>query len=232
MYLGLFWAFHSRADAFRVAGKEGGLFLEFVFSIFIIFLVLGISNLLASGLKRFAILGKKVRFPLDLIIMRLVEILTSIPGLLLLISLVAIIEEKSIIYVMMIIGFLGWTGIARFTRAEMLRIRNLEYMEAARALGFSDVRMMFKHALPNAITPILITIAFGIAGAILIEASLSFLGLGAGADEITWGGMLTDARSQNSVKAWWLAVFPGFMIFLTVTIFNLIGEGVSEAVRR
>jgi peptide/nickel transport system permease protein len=163
--------------------------------------------------------------------MRSVEVLTSIPGLLLLLSLVAIIQDKSIFYVMLIIGFLSWTGIARFTRAEMLRIRNLEYMEAGRALGYGNLRLMLRHALPNAVTPILITVAFGIAGAILLEASLSFLGLGAASDEITWGSMLTDARSQDSIKAWWLAVFPGFMIFLTVTVFNLIGEGVTEALR-
>ena len=107
----------------------------------------------------------------------------------------------------------------------------LDYMEAGRALGYGHARMMLRHALPNAVTPILITVAFGIAGAILVEASLSFLGLGAGSDEITWGSMLTDARSQDSIKAWWLAVFPGFMIFLTVTVFNLIGEGVTEALR-
>lgn len=228
---GLFIAFSARAYPLRIAGKEGHLIIELFKSLLIFVVILLIFNLLATFLKRITFLGKRVKFPMDLLVMRLIEVLTSIPGLLLLISLVAIIEDKSILYVMLIIGFLGWTSIARFTRAEILRIRKLEYMEAGRALGYSNIRMMFRHALPNAITPILITVAFGIAGAILLEASLSFLGLGAGSGEITWGSMLTDARSQDSIKAWWLAVFPGFMIFLTVTIFNLIGEGVTEAMR-
>lgn len=230
-FFGIFFAFSARAYQLRIAGKDGGLFFELTKSVFIFLFILLIFNLLASLLKRISILGKKVKFPIDLLIMRAIEVLTSIPGLLLLLSLVAIIQDKSILYVMLIIGFLGWTGIARFTRAEMLRIRNLEYMEAGRALGYGNARMMLRHALPNAITPILITVAFGIAGAILLEASLSFLNLGAASDEITWGSMLTDARSQDSIKAWWLAVFPGFMIFLTVTVFNLIGEGVTEALR-
>ena len=230
-FFAIFFAFSARVYPIRMAGKEGGLFFELLKSMAIFLFILLIFNLLATILKRISFLGKQVKFPIDFLIMRVIEVLTSIPGLLLLISLVAIIEDKSILYVMLIIGFLSWTGIARFTRAEMLRIRNLEYMEAGRALGYNNARMMLRHALPNAITPILITVAFGIAGAILMEASLSFLGLGAGADEITWGSMLTEARSQDSIKAWWLAVFPGFMIFLTVTIFNLIGEGVSEALR-
>lgn len=228
---GIFFAFSARAYPLRIAGKEGYLIIELFKSLLIFIGILLVFNALATVLKRISFLGKRMKFPIDLLIMRLIEVLNSIPGLLLLISLVAIIQDKSIFYVMLIIGFLSWTGIARFTRAEMLRIRNLDYMEAGRALGYSDVRMMLRHALPNAVTPILITVAFGIAGAILLEASLSFLGLGAGSDEITWGSMLTDARSQDSIKAWWLAVFPGFMIFLTVTIFNLIGEGVTEALR-
>ena len=231
VFYGIFLAFSARAYPLRLAAAEGGLWIELSKSILLFAVILLIVNLLAKVLERIPFLGKRVKFPIDLLIMRLIEILTSIPGLLLLISLVAIIEGNSILYVMLIIGFLSWTGIARFTRAEMLRIRQLDYMEAGRALGYSHIRLMLRHALPNAITPILIAVAFGIAGAILLEASLSFLGLGAGADEVTWGKMLTDARSQDSVKAWWLAVFPGFMIFLTVTVFNLIGEGVTEALR-
>jgi len=231
IFFGLFWGFSARTHQINIAGKEGFLLVELGRSVLIFILILLIFNGLASLLKRISFLGKRVQFPLDLIIMRSIEVLTSIPGLLLLISLVAIIQEKSIFYVMLIIGLISWTSIARFTRAEMLRIRNLEYMEAARALGYGHARMIFRHALPNALTPILISVAFGIAGAILVEAGLSFLGLGVGSDEITWGRMLTDARSQDSIKAWWLAIFPGFMIFLTVTVFNLIGEGVSEALR-
>jgi peptide/nickel transport system permease protein len=112
-------------------------------------------------------------------------------------------------------------------RAELLKIRELEYIKAAEAMGFSRQRIIFRHALPNALGPVLITIAFGVAGAVLTESSLSFLGLGGGPNEITWGLLLKDARVNFS--AWWLAVFPGLAIFVTVTIFNLLGEGLTEA---
>jgi peptide/nickel transport system permease protein len=128
---------------------------------------------------------------------------------------------------MIIIGLLSWTGIAQFVRAELLRIRRQEYIEAAQALGFSDRRILFRHALPNALTPVLITVAFGIAGAVLLESFLSFLGIGLAAESVTWGTMLNLARYQ--FNAWWLAVFPGLAIFFTVTLFNLIGERLTEA---
>ena len=128
---------------------------------------------------------------------------------------------------MAIIGFTSWTGIARFIRAEMLRIRSLEYIEAAHALGFSEWRVIMRHAIPNALSPVMITIAFGIAAAILIESTLSFLGVGVSPETVTWGSLLAAARQSSS--AWWLAVFPGCAIFITVTIFNLIGEGLTDA---
>jgi peptide/nickel transport system permease protein len=159
--------------------------------------------------------------------MRLIEIVNSIPGLLLILSIVAIIEEQSVFYIMAIIGLIGWTGIARFIRAELLRVRNLEYIEAAQALGYSEWRIIARHAIPNALTPVLITIAFGVASAILMEAFLSFLGIGVAAEEVTWGSLLNLARSKFS--AWWLAIFPGLAIFVTVTVFNLLGEGLTDA---
>jgi peptide/nickel transport system permease protein len=128
---------------------------------------------------------------------------------------------------MVIIGLTGWTGIAKYVRAELLRVRSLEYIEAAQSLGFSEWRIIFRHALPNSLTPVLITIAFGIASAILVESSLSFLGIGVQAELQTWGKLLSEARED--VSAWWLAVFPGLAIFVTVTIFNLIGEGLTDA---
>ena len=109
---------------------------------------------------------------MDIIVMRLIEIINSIPALLLVLSVIAIIEKPSILFVMAIIGLIRWTGIARFIRAELLRIRSLEYIEAAQALGYSEWRIIFRHAIPNALTPVLITIAFGVASAILLEAFL------------------------------------------------------------
>lgn len=190
-------------------------------------LVMVVPNLLAYPLKKISVLGKQVALPIDIIISRVIEIINSIPGLLLIMSIVAVADKPSIMLVMVIIGFTSWTGIARFIRGELLRVRNLEYIEASHALGFSEMRTLFKHAIPNSLTPVFISIAFGVASAILTESSLSFLGIGVQADVITWGKLLSIARSAP--EAWWLAVFPGLAIFITVTVFNLIGEGLTDA---
>lgn len=189
--------------------------------------LLGIANLLTIPLKSVSFLRKKVTIPLDLLIMRLIEVFNSIPLLVLILAIVSIIDKPSIMFVMVILGFVSWTGIAKFIRAELLRIRRLEYIEAAQAFGYSEFRIIMKHALPNALAPVLIAVAFGIASAIIIEAYLSFLGVGVPDDQITWGSLLNMAREK--ISAWWLAVFPGTAIFVTVTVFNLIGEGLTEA---
>jgi peptide/nickel transport system permease protein len=149
------------------------------------------------------------------------------PLLILIISVAAIAKEKSIINIMVIIGLTGWTPIARLTRAEFLRVSNLEYIQAAKSMGFKEFRIIFKHALPNAIAPALVAIAFGVASAILIESSLSFLGVGVPPDTVTWGSLLNSGREQYN--AWWLVLFPGLAIFLTVTVYNLLGEGLRDA---
>ena len=164
-----------------------------------------------------------------MLVMRLIEVLNAVPGLLLIIAFAAIFSTKSLWPIILIIGLLGWTGIARFFRAELLKVRNMDYIQAAKALGFSKWRVLFKHALPNAIGPVMIVIAFGIARAILTEASLSFLGIGIdSATQVTWGTILRSGR--NAIAYWWLALFPGLAIFLTVLIFNLIGEGLRNAI--
>jgi peptide/nickel transport system permease protein len=184
----------------------------------IVLLFAGIGLLI----NRISFFSKKIAIPLDTLILRLIEIVNSIPTLLLLLSLLAIINQPSLLTIMGIIGCLAWTGIARFTRAEFLRIKNLPYIDAARNLGFSDFRIMFKHILPNASTPIMVSLSFGIAGAVLLEAFLSFLGIGIPPEKVTWGSMLNSAR--NYFPAWWMAIFPGGMIFFTVLLFNLLGE--------
>jgi len=103
----------------------------------------------------------------------------------------------------------------------------MEYVQAARILGLRHWQIIWRHVLPNAITPILITLAFGIAGAVLLEAFLSFLNVGMPSESVTWGSMLNEAKGRAA--AWWLAVFPGFAIFITVTAFNLLGDGLTEA---
>jgi peptide/nickel transport system permease protein len=109
-----------------------------------------------------------------------------------------------------------------------LKVRSLEFIEAAQSLGFSEMRIILRHAIPNSLTSVLITVAFGVASAILAESSLSFLGIGTSADVITWGKVLSEARAFAG--AWWLAIFPGIAIFVTVTILNLIGDGLTDAI--
>lgn len=227
LVLGYFYAFSARSYTFSVANENGNFGIETLKGILIFFVIVCLCNFLSKALERISFFAKKITLPLDLIIMRLIEIVNAIPALFLLLATVTILEKPSIVSVMVIIGFLRWTSIARFIRAELLRVRSLEFIEAAEAMGFSDWRIIIRHAIPNAIAPVLITIAFGVASAILIEAFLSFLGIGLDNDEITWGLLLSFAR--ESTTSWWLAIFPGLAIFVTVTLFNLIGDGLTEA---
>lgn len=206
--------------AFFYAFKMG------LFGIVSFFVLMIIPNLLASIVDKIGFSKTKMIIPLDLLMMRFIEVFSAIPKMLLILTIVAI-SKPSIMLLMVVIGLTSWTGIARFTRAELLRVRNLEYMEAAQSLGFGEIRTIFKHALPNSLGPVLISIAFGVAGAIQTEAMLSFLGIGVEPGIMTWGKLLSASRSNFA--AWWLAIIPGFAIFITVTIYNLIGEGLTDA---
>jgi peptide/nickel transport system permease protein len=162
---------------------------------------------------------------IDIVISRLFEIMLSIPTFFLLIT-VAAIFRPSIFMTMAIIGLTSWVGIARFTRSEFLRIRNLDYVTAAISIGVSSRKIMFQHILPNALAPVIVSVVLGIAGAILVESSLSFLGIGVPAELVTWGSILNEA--SGATFAWWLAVFPGAAIFITVLAYYLVGEGLRE----
>jgi peptide/nickel transport system permease protein len=229
LVLGLFYAFSVRSYTLGDALSEsvGGFLLQLFYS-FIIFAIFGlVANGLTILLKKIPFLKAQVTIPLDIIISRMMEVKTSVPALLLILSICAIMKKPSIFITMCVIGLLGWVLIARYVRAELLKVRSLEYIEAANALGFSEMRILFKHAIPNTLSAVLITVAFGIAGAILTESGLSFLGIGVAPEQVTWGSLLSSARGY--VPAWWLAIFPGFAIFITVTLFNLIGEGLTDA---
>jgi peptide/nickel transport system permease protein len=199
-------------------------------SLFIFGLIIAVFQGIAWLAERFPLFRKKYRIPLDILVMRLIEIFHSVPLLLIILALLAIIRKPSLWHVVTIIGLVSWTGFARFTRAEFLRLRNLEYVEASRALGFSHARVIWRHIFPNALTPLIIVFSFGIAGAILAEATLSFLGIGNPENVITWGSMLRQARSY--IQAWWMAVFPGFALFFTIAVFNILGESLSEMMGR
>lgn len=164
----------------------------------------------------------------DLLGMRLVEIFSSIPTLLLLLCFVAVFPPN--LYLMMaIIGLTSWDGYAVFTRAEYLSLRQRDFVQAAIASGVGLRSILFRHMLPNGVTPVLISASFGVASAILAESTLSFLGIGLGVDEASWGKLLADARSNGGTFYWWLAIFPGAAIFLTVFAYNLIGEALRDA---
>jgi peptide/nickel transport system permease protein len=162
----------------------------------------------------------------DMAISRLIELFLNFPTLFLILTIVAFLGSN-IFYVMLIIGVTGWMGIARLVRGEVLRVRNMEYVTAANSLGFGASRTIVRHVLPNSIAPVLVSVAFGIAGAILTESTLSFLGLGVPLEVVTWGSTLNASR--QAPFAWWLAIFPGLMIFLTVVCYNLIGDGLRDA---
>ncbi len=164
---------------------------------------------------------------IDVVISRIIEIVITIPRFFLIITIVAMVEQGSLWLIMVLIGLTGWTNIARFMRGEVLRVRNLDYVSAATALGYSTPRIILRHVVPNAIAPVLIYAAFGIVSTILLESALSFLGFGVPPTVVTWGSVLFKARS--STYSWWLAVFPGAMIFLTVSAFNLIGDALRDA---
>ncbi len=163
----------------------------------------------------------------DIVISRLIELVLTLPTFFLIITVVAMVQQGSIWLIMAMIGATGWTGIARFVRGEVLRVRAMEYVTAAQALGYSVGRIILRHILPNALAPVLVAAAFGIANAVLIESALSFLGFGVPPTVVTWGSMLAKAR--GTVTTWWLVVFPGLMIFLTVAAYNLIGDALRDA---
>lgn len=163
----------------------------------------------------------------DLLGMRLVEVFGAIPTIYLLLAFVAFFG-RNIYLIMVIIGLTSWVGDARFVRAEFLKLRKQDFVQAAIAAGLPLRSILFRHLLPNAVAPLLVSASFGVASAILAENTLSFLGLGL-VDEPSWGQLLNQAVSAGGGFDWWLATFPGLAIFLTVFAYNLIGEALRDA---
>lgn len=163
----------------------------------------------------------------DTIIMRILDAVLAFPSLLLAIFLVAILKP-SLQNAMIAIVVVSIPAFARVTRANILSIKEREYIEASRALGLQNWRIMLVHALPNALSPIIVQISLGIGRAILLEASLSFLGLGVQPPTPAWGSMLANGR-QFITLGWWMSTFPGIAVFLSVLAFNFIGDGLREA---
>ena len=163
----------------------------------------------------------------DTIIMRLVDVMLSIPSFFLILAVIAFLTP-SIYNVMIVIGLTSWMGVTRLVRAEFLSLSGREFVQASRTLGAKDARLIFTHLLPNSLTPIIVSSVLGVAGAVLLESGLSFLGLGVQAPQASWGNILTDGKNYIQF-AWWLSLFPGLAILITVLGYNLLGEGLRDA---
>ena len=163
----------------------------------------------------------------DAVVMRFVDIMLCFPSTFLILAVIAFIGP-SIWNVMFVIGVTGWMGVCRLVRAEFLSLRERDFVVAARALGAGNARLIFRHILPNAMAPVLVAAVLGVAGAILTESGLSFLGLGVQPPTPSWGNILTAGKDNIDV-AWWLSFFPGIAITLTMLGYNMLGEGLRDA---
>ena len=165
---------------------------------------------------------------IDIALSRIIEIVICFPTFFLILTMLALVGP-SLLNVMIVIGITGWTGIARIVRAEFLRLREMDFVTASRALGAKDRWIIFRHILPNALAPVLVSATFGIASTILIESSLSFLGFGVQPPTPSWGEILSQSRDYMDF-AWWLTAIPGCAIFLTITAYNISGEAFQDAI--
>lgn len=193
-------------------------------SLLVGFVAVGIATLI--GIVLGALAGYYGRW-VDTLLMRFVDIMLCFPTFFLILAVIAFLDP-SIWNIMIIIGLTGWMGVARLVRAEFLSLRERDFVLAARAIGASDSRIIFRHILPNALSPVLVSATLGVAGAILTESALSFLGIGVQPPTPSWGNMLITGK-QTLGTAWWLSVFPGLAILITVLGYNLLGEGIRDA---
>jgi peptide/nickel transport system permease protein len=167
-----------------------------------------------------------IKIKLDSIIYSLINIKRSIPSIILIFILVAILQKCNVVHLILILGSLSWMNFALLIRGEFLKIKNTEYIVAAKSLGFSEGQILFRHAFPNVIVPTIILAASTVSNLILAESGLSFLGIGLPIEQITWGSLMRQA--ENNISAWWLAIFPGLCIFIVVVIFNKLAEDLRK----
>ena len=192
-------------------------------SLWVGFVAVGISVSIGTVL---GLISGYFRGWVDEIIMRGVDVMLCFPSFFLILAVIAFLEP-SLANIMVVIGLTSWMGVARLVRAETLSLREREFVAAARLAGCSTARMLFGHILPNALAPILITATLGVAGAILVESSLSFLGLGMSPPTPSWGNMLQDGKNVLECAPW-LSLYPGLAILITVLGYNLLGESLRD----
>ncbi|MBI1362942.1 MAG: ABC transporter permease subunit [Proteobacteria bacterium] len=192
-------------------------------SLMVGFIAVGISGLLGVIVGALAgFYGGKI----DALLMRFVDVMLCFPSFFLILAVIAFLEPR-MVNIMAVIGLTSWMGVARLVRAEFLKLRHADFIEAAQTQGVSDFGLILRYMLPNALPPVLVNMTLGVAAAILVESALSFLGIGIQPPTPSWGNILTDGKANIEI-AWWLNVFPGMAILLTVLGYNLLGEGLRE----
>ena len=170
-----------------------------------------------------------VAIPFDMMIMRFIEIFNSIPDIFLVLVVLALFRTASYGNIILIITLVKWPTVTRFLRAEIMALKQENYVRAAQAIGLPNWKIFKDSILPIAISPVIISCAFAFSTAILLESTLSFLGIGVPVDTMTWGSLLSEARERSS--SWWLALFPGLMIYFTIFLFNSIGDNLNAYLR-
>lgn len=188
------------------------------------FVATGIAILIGTMLG--AVAGYYGRW-VDAVIMRFVDIMLCFPSFFLILAVIALLEP-SIWNIMIVIGLTGWMGVTRLVRADFISLKERDFVQAARVIGAGDLRIIFLHILPNAMASVLVTATLGVAGAILTESALSLLGIGVQPPTPSWGNILTAGKDNIDI-AWWLSFYPGLAILITVLGYNLLGEGIRDA---
>ena len=170
--------------------------------------------------------SKKYHIPLDMLLIKIIEVRKSFPGIFILLALVSLFAVPSIWNIVFIISLLSWTEFARFARAETLAVKEENYILSVKVLGFNDLRILFRHILPNILPTLIVIACFSTGGAVLLESTLSFLGIGLPVEEVTWGKMMAEGRNMN---AWWLVVFPGLAIFILILSLNKLASAFQKS---
>lgn len=205
-----------------------GFALDFLYELLFAMLLLFVFGYLIYVSGRLKL--KQYSIPVDNVVLRILEVFKSVPVLFFVLSFLAVFTVTNTYGIIIIIAIVSWPISCRYTRAEVLSINEEDYIESARILGLPDINIVSQHLLPNVISPALIVFAFGVSSAVVLEATLSFLGLGLSVDQVTWGSMLSAVRSN--FKAWWLVLFPGFMLFVVVSSMNVLSDGVNNFLRK